>query len=283
MKKASSQDYCRTVLERSGSSFGTAIAFLPSQKRRAMTAFYAFCRAVDDAVDDAPNPREARRNLVVWDYRLDAAFEGRPLEPIGEEIAWVHRTFGLRKEHLALIIDGCRWDLFRSRYETFADLYAYCYRVASAVGLAVVTITSGSSPVLLRYAELTGVAVQLTNIIRDIGEDARNGRIYLPREDRDMFGVSEEDILRGNATPEFRRLIAFEAHRAHEFYRLAEAAAPREARRNLVFAETIRETYHALLRELERNRYPVFTERVSLPKRRKIAIAAKHLLFAALS
>ncbi len=282
MKKLSSQDYCRSVLERSRSSFGTAISFLPVEKRRAMTAFYAFCRAVDDAVDDARNISDARRNLLVWAYRLDAAFEGEPLEPIGEELRWAHKTFGLQKEHLALILEGCRWDLTRSRYETFADLYDYCYRVASAVGLAVVTITSGTDPRLFRYAEITGIAVQITNIIRDVGEDARNGRIYLPQEDLALFGVPEEDIIRGSDTHTFRRLIAFEAHRAREFYRLSEAAAPREARRNLAFAETIRETYRALLEEMEQNHYPVFTRRVSLSKRRKIVIAAKQLVFAAL-
>lgn len=280
MSVQSAAEYCRVILDQSGSSFGTAIAFLPPEKRRAMTAFYAFCRAVDDAVDYAENSAAARRALLVWDYRLDAAFDGHPLDPIGEELWMAHKTFGLRKEHLALILDGCRWDLFRSRYATFAELYAYCYRVASAVGFAVVTITSGDRDDLIRYAELTGIAVQLTNIIRDIGEDARTGRIYLPQEDLALFGVREADLLAGTESPALRGLITFEAARAKEFYRLADAAVPRPIPRTLAFAETVRETYASLLAELERAGFPVLTCRISLPTRRKIAIAAKHLVFA---
>lgn len=275
-------EYCRAVLDRSGSSFRTAIKFLPVEQRRAMTAFYAFCREVDDAVDSADNGAAARRALMVWSCRLEAAFAGRPLEPIGTELYRAHQAFGIRREHLDLIVEGCSYDLELTRYGTFSDLYEYCYRVASAVGLVAVTVTSNGRDDLESYAELTGIAVQLTNIIRDIGADGRNGRIYLPIEDLRAFGVAEEDILTGRDSENFRRLVEFESARAHEFYRIAGAALPRGLRGRLPFAETVRETYLTLLNELDRVRYPVLDRTVKLSKARKVAIAAKHLAFTAI-
>ena len=244
---SSSYDYCRKLLADSQSSFSTAIAFLPTEKRRAMTAFYAFCRAVDDAVDSAATSADARRALLTWECRLDAAYENRPLDPIGEELALARLSFPIRKEHLSLIIEGCRWDIERQRYKTFEELYEYCYRVASAVGLVIIAITNDGDQRLERYAELTGIAVQLTNIVRDIGEDARSGRIYLPQEDLVLFGVEESDLLTGTDSPAFHRLVTFEAHRARTFYRLADAALDTVVRTHVAFTETIRETYHCLL------------------------------------
>lgn len=275
-------DHCRAVLDRSGSSFRTAIKFLPSEQRRAMTAFYAFCREVDDAVDDAVDPTAARQALLLWEHRLDAAFAGSPRESIGAELYRAHQLFGLRREHLALIAEGCAYDLEPTRYPIFSDLYEYCYRIASAVGLAVVTVTGHGRDDLENYAELTGIAVQLTNIIRDIGEDGRRGRIYLPLEDLRAFGVAEADLLAGRDSDNFRRLVEFEAARAREFYRIAGAALPRDLRGRLPFAETVRETYLTLQNELDRTRYPVLDRTVKLSKARKVAIAAKHLAFSAL-
>ncbi|HOW51639.1 MAG TPA: squalene/phytoene synthase family protein [bacterium] len=274
--------YCRAVLERSGSSFHTAIKFLPAAQRRAMTAFYAFCRAVDDAVDDAPDRETARRELARWHRRVEQAFAGAPTDPIGIELFRAHEHFGIRREQLDLIVEGCSYDLELTRYATFADLYEYCYRVASAVGLVVVALTGRGRTDLENYAEFTGIAVQLTNIIRDIGEDGRNGRIYLPVEDLRAFGVAEADILARRDSENFRRLVEFEAARTREFYRIAEAALPRDLRGRLPFAETVRETYLTLQNELDRARYPVLERKVKLSKARKVAIAAKHLAFSAI-
>lgn len=269
---------CGVILKQSGSSFGTAIRLLPAEQRNAITAFYAFCRVVDDAVDNAADIYSARIELNLMRERLDHIYKGYTYDALDTALYWTHRHFGVRKQHLELIIEGVEYDLEKSRYNTFAELYEYCYRVASAVGLAVVTILGGRLFEVESYAEFTGIAVQMTNIIRDVGEDAAAGRIYLPLDDLAAFGVSESDILAGVMTPKIMELLIFEATRADEFYRLAVSALPAGERYRLSFAEALRETYLRLLQGLKSAGYPVFERKVKLSKIEKIMIAAKHKL-----
>jgi phytoene synthase len=270
---------CREVLERSGSSFATAFRMLPAEPCAGLTAFYAFCRAVDDEVDGANDAETARRHIAAWRERL----AGRPADgvsaPIMQGLAWARARFGIRQDHLELILAGVERDLGEVRFEDFGELYAYCYRVASAVGLVCVTILApDESRRLETYAELTGVAVQLTNVLRDVGEDARRGRIYLPLCDLRDCGVSESDLLACRRTPAVERLLAFEARRAADYYELAGAALPPDLRPRLFFAEILRATYRRLLARIESEGRPVLERRVSLGKIERVVVALRHRL-----
>ena len=269
---------CRQILRRSGSSFALAFHVLPADQRDAMTALYAFCRQVDDAVDDAPDPGSAQSELLAWRSRLDSVFAGRPEDEVCQALASAVDRFGIRREHLELILDGVEQDLHVTRLERFDDLYEYCYRVASAVGLVCVTILGRVTPEVALYAELTGIAVQLTNILRDVDEDAARGRIYLPAEDLAAFGLTPDDLLAGHPSPRRARLMRFEARRTADFYRMAQAALPPRLRRQLFFAEVLRETYQRLFELLERAGFPSGPSRVSLGKVTKVAIALRHRL-----
>ena len=266
---------CRRILKRSGSSFALAFHILPTERRDAMTAFYAFCREVDDAVDKASDADSARRSLAAWKDRIPLIYEGRATDPVGRALAWSARRFGIRREHLELVLAGVEQDLGVRRYETFAELYEYCYRVASAVGLVCVTVLGETSPEVELYAEMTGIAVQLTNILRDVGEDAGQGRIYLPMEDLRAFGAGEDDLLNHRMTERIKKLLRFEAQRTWQFYNMSEAALPPQSRHRLFFAEALRETYLRLLERLCAEDFPVFSKRISVGKREKLAIALK--------
>jgi phytoene synthase len=272
-------DHCRTVLARSGSSFALAFRVLPAAQRDALTAFYAFCRAVDDDVDDATDPAVARRRLADWRARLADLDGAGDDAPIARALGWATRRFGIRREHLELVLDGVESDLAPVRCAHFPELYAYCYRVASAVGLACVRVLAGSdAPRAETYAELTGIAVQLTNVLRDLGEDGRRGRIYLPLEDLRAFGVTEDDLLRRRRSPAVERLLRFETRRAAEYYDRAAAALPPDLRGRLFFAETLRVTYRRLLRRVEDAGSDVLDRRVAVPTIERLAIALRHRL-----
>lgn len=269
---------CREILSRSQSNFAPAFTVLPREQRDALTAFYAFCRVVDDAVDNAGDRASARRALREWEERLESVNTGEATEPVCIALGWAIERFGISLEHIRLILDGVGQDLHVTRYETFSDLYEYCYRVASAVGLVCVTVLGEKGPEVEAYAELTGIGVQLTNILRDVAEDARAGRIYLPREDLRLFGVREDDLLGGRTNPRVSALLRFEAVRAREFYTMSDAALPPGARHRLFFAEALKEIYRRLLERICEEDFPVFTTRVSIGKREKIAIVLKHRL-----
>lgn len=269
---------CRRILKRSGSSFALAFHVLPAAQRDALTAFYAYCRQVDDAVDDAPDDQSARRALGEWRPKLLDLFAGRPRGPVCLALADAVARFGIRQHHLELILEGVEQDLTVRRYERFADLYEYCYRVASAVGLVCVTVLGRAGPEVELYAELTGIAVQLTNILRDLTEDAARDRIYLPLEDLRAFGVAEADLLQGRKGPGLQRLLRFEARRTAHFYQMASAALPPAERHQLFFAETLRETYQQLFERIERQGQALLDRRVSLGKSVKLAIALRRRL-----
>ena len=262
------------VTRQSGTSFSYAFRVLPREKRRALCALYAFCRAVDDCVDEEGG--EGEEGLGRWLAEVRRAYAGRPETELGRELAEAVARFPIPRGTLEDVVAGCRMDLTTSRYPTFADLRAYCERVASAVGLASIEIFGYDDPGTRSYAVELGLALQLTNILRDVGADAARGRIYLPLEDLARFGVSVEEVLaagreRGPASSSaLDPLLAFEADRARSHYAAAAGALPERDRRSMLPAEIMGAIYRALLEEWARRGHPVGGPRVQLGKARKI-------------
>ena len=223
--------YCQDKAAASGSSFYYSFVFLPRERRRAITALYAFCREVDDVVDETQDPQLAATKLAWWRTEVANLYEGRPQHPVTRALAPFIGVFSIDKERLGEIIDGMEMDLTQTRYLDWAGLERYCYRVASVVGLLAAGIFGYRDPKTLEYARNLGLAFQLTNIIRDVGEDARKNRIYLPVEDLKRFGVPAADILGGRESEGLRELLAFEAERARHYYDRAFAALPAGDRR----------------------------------------------------
>jgi len=268
-------------------SFYYSFLVLPPKKRQAIIAVWDFCRAVDDAVDEvvpedewagglAPEAREqAERELARWREELAAVYERTPATPQGVSLQpWV-REFNLPRRRFEELIDGVEMDLERTRYGTFAELEQYCRRVASAVGLVCVEIFGYRDPGVRVYAEQLGLALQLTNIIRDITADLRRGRIYLPIEDLERFGVDEEDLGMGEATPHVVALLRFECERARAFYQRAAEALPAADVRSLLAAEIMGAIYFEILRRIEQGGYDVFSARVRVPRLRRALIALR--------
>ncbi|HET7341224.1 MAG TPA: presqualene diphosphate synthase HpnD [Methylomirabilota bacterium] len=271
-----------TLTRRSRSNFYYAFLTLPRPRRDALYAVYAFCRTVDDAADLGHDLVAQRAELSHWREDVARCFEpGPPPEhPIARQLKSAVAAYPIPRAALEAIIDGCEMDLERVRYETAEDLYPYCYRVASAVGLCCIEIFGYTDPRAREYAVQLGTALQLTNIMRDVGVDARAGRVYVPQEDLRKFGVSEPELVDGHYSDAFVRLMAHQAERARRFYAAAAAAYPRVDARSLVAAEIMGRIYHALLDEIERCRFQVFGERVTVPARRKVAIALRTWLAA---
>jgi phytoene synthase len=268
-------EYCRSKAAASGSSFYYSFMFLPQERRRAITALYAFCREVDDAVDECSEPALARTKLAWWRTEVARIYDGDPGHPVAQALAPAVRSFDLAQEHFHEVIDGMEMDLSRTRYADFKALQLYCYRVASVVGLMAAQIFGYRNRRTLRYAHDLGLAFQLTNIIRDVGEDARRGRIYLPLDELDRFQVSEAEVLESRPSERFRRLMGHQLQRAEQFYAQALAELPGEdrvaQRPGLVMAAI----YRALLEEIRRDGFPVLTHRTSLTPLRKFWIAWK--------
>ncbi len=266
-------DLCSSLTKKSRSNFYYAFLFLPRAQREAIYAVYAFCRIVDDVVDLGGVPEVQRRELARWRRELARCFEGAPEEPVAQRLAQVAKRFPIPRSALDAILDGVEMDLDRFTYETFEELYPYCYRVAGAVGLCCIEIFGYTDPRCREYAVNLGIALQLTNILRDVQADAERGRIYLPQEDLRRFGVSAEDLKVGRYSPAFVELMGFEARRAHQFYERAWAGLPAQDARRLVAAEIMGRIYFALLQTVETRQFRVFGERVGLPVSRKLAIA----------
>jgi phytoene synthase len=274
------------LTRKSRSNFYYAFLALPKPRRAALYAVYAFCRTVDDVADAppaaggalTPADRDARRReLGHWREDVARCFADgpAPAHPIARELAAAVRAFPIPCEALLAVIDGVEMDLDGRAYETAEELALYCSRVASAVGLCSIEIFGYTSPRAREYAINLGVALQLTNIIRDVGADARAGRIYLPRLDLRAFGVTEDDLVAGRSSETFTRLMARQAERARHFYDLASASYPREDARSLVPAEIMGRIYRALLDEIVARGFRVFGDRITLPARRKLAIALR--------
>ena len=261
------------LTRRSHSSFFYAFLCLPRRQRDAIYAVYAFCRIVDDAVDLGRDREEQRHELQRWREEIARVYGGVPEHPAAQRLQQAIRTFPIPRAALLEIIAGVEMDLERAAYETFDDLYPYCYRVASAVGLCCIEIFGYVDPRAREYAVNLGIALQLTNILRDVQADARAGRVYVPQEDLRRFGVTAEDLAAGRYTPRFVELMTWQAARAHRYYERAWAALPAADARRLFAAEIMGRTYFALLRAIEARRFQVFGERVALPAYRRISIA----------
>jgi len=263
----------------SGTNFYYAFRILPEEKRRAIFALYAFCRVVDDCVDEEGG--EGEQGLRRWLAEVHRAYAGRPETELGRELAETVARFPIPRSAFEEIVAGCRMDLTTRRYPAFADLRVYCERVASAVGLASIEIFGYADPATRAYAVELGLALQLTNILRDVGADAARDRLYLPLEDLSRFGVSEEGLLAAARDPGRARpagldgLLAFEADRARAHYAAAAAALPAADRRSMLPAEIMGAIYRAVLEEWARRGRPVGGARVQLGKPRKIWLALR--------
>jgi phytoene synthase len=266
-------NYTRRLARASRSNFYYAFLFLPRDQREAITTAYAFCRQTDDLIDQATSLPAAAEALKRWREELDRCYAGTATHPTFQALAQVLGRFRIPQEYFADIIAGCEMDATAPRYATFDDLALYCYRVASCVGLICIEIFRCTHPHTRQYARDMGIAFQLTNIIRDVGEDARRGRIYLPQEDLRRFGVSEADILEGRRSPAFLGLMRFQAARAKDYF--ARAQAPPEDRPRLLAAEIMRAIYRELLHRIERRHFPVFGDPVALSRLRKLSLALR--------
>ena len=265
--------YCQQKAAASGSSFYYSFLFLPPERRRAITALYAYCREVDDVVDDCSDPATARATLAWWRQELAAAFHGTPQHPVARALAEIAPRFNLAEAQLAEIIAGMQMDLEYNRYPSFEVLRQYCHRVAGVVGLLSAEIFGFQDPRTREYATDLGLAFQLTNIIRDVGEDARRDRIYLPLDEIERHGVSVADISASRETDNFRRLIEFQIERALGYYRDAFAKLPAIDRRAQRAGIIMAAIYRTLLDEIQRDGCRVLTRRTALTPIRKLWIA----------
>ena len=266
-------EYCQQKAAASGSSFYYSFLFLPPERRRAITALYAFCREVDDVVDEGMDPQLAAAKLAWWRAEVANLFAGNAQHPVTRALEPYGQNFGLSAERMNQIIDGMEMDLRQSRYLDWPGLEAYCYRVAAVVGLLAAGIFGYRDPRTLDYAKDLGIAFQLTNIIRDVGEDARKNRVYLPMEDLKRFGVPAADLLQARESSAFRSLMAFEAERARSYYQRALAALPAADRRAQRPGLIMAAIYRGLLDEIERDGFRVLSRRTSLTPLRKLWIA----------
>lgn len=269
------QEYCQDKAARSGSSFYYSFLFLPELQRNAITALYAFCREVDDVVDECSDANVARTKLAWWREEINNLFEGRPQHPVSQAIAECLPYFSLEKQYLLEIIDGMQMDLEVFTYQTFDDLKLYCYRVASVVGLMAAEIFGFSDKKTLDYANNLGIAFQLTNIIRDVREDAERGRIYLPQDDMTRFSVSMDDILSYQDSNNFRELMRFQSARAHDYYKKAFSLLPETDRYSQRSGIIMAAIYESLLDEMDKDGLDVLRSRTKLTPLRKFWIAWK--------
>ncbi len=265
--------YCQEKAARSGSSFYYAFLFLPPERRRAITALYAFCREVDDVVDECKESSVARMKLAWWRTQVDALFTGHAEHPVMKALAPHVETFDIKDRQLYAVIDGMEMDLDQLRYPDWPALSTYCWRAAGVVGEMSAGIFGPVSLATLEYARNLGTAFQLTNIIRDVGDDARRGRIYLPQEDLERFNVKPAEIMGAMHSDRFVELMRFETERAREYYRAALRALPPEERRAQRPGLMMAAIYATLLDEIERDGWHVLDQRISLTPIRKLWLA----------
>ncbi len=267
------QEYCQDKAAKSGSSFYYSFLSLPDLKREAITAVYAFCREVDDIVDGHGDPQIKSTKLNWWHDEIDNLFGAVPQHPITRALKPVIENFSLPKEYFSEIIDGMLMDLHQNRYASFKDLSLYCYRVASVVGLISAEIFGYQDRQTLKYANDLGMAFQLTNIMRDVYDDYKNDRIYIPQDELEKFGVTENDIKTQNHSDAFRQLMRYQAERANSYYKKAFLQLPDSDRFTQRAGIIMSAIYHALLNEIIKDDYQVLTHRVRLSSPRKIWIA----------
>ncbi|MEY4562377.1 MAG: hypothetical protein RLZZ618_1654 [Pseudomonadota bacterium] len=274
------EQYVQDKAAKSGSSFYYAFLFLPPPRRAAITAFYAFCREVDDVVDEVQDPSVAATKLAWWQKEVATSFGPGPAShPVTKALLPHAATYGIKAEHLMAVIEGCRMDLEQSRYLDFPGLARYCHLVAGVVGEVAASIFGQTQPATTAYAHKLGLAMQLTNIIRDVGDDARRGRIYLPVSELQKFDVKAHEILSRTApygySERFTALMRFQAERAHRLYDEAFALLPEADLRTQKPGLMMAHIYRTLLREIESQSFQVLHQRTSLTPVRKLWIAAR--------
>jgi len=267
------EQYCQDKAARSGSSFYYSFLFLPPERRRAITALYAFCREVDDVVDECTDADLARTKLAWWRKEIAGTFAGSAQHPVAQALIPVVRAFNLPQERFQDIIDGMEMDLRYNRYPDFATLQSYCYRVAGVVGLMAAEIFGYRDPATLKYAENLGTAFQLTNIIRDVGEDARRSRVYLPLDELGRFGISATDIVHLHDSEALRRLIEYQIDRAEQYYEQAFASLPAQDRKSQRPGLVMAAIYQTVLMKIRDGGCKVLDRRMSLTPIRKLWIA----------
>lgn len=267
---AESYRYCERIARREAANFYHAFRLLPRPQRQAMCALYAFLRVTDDLGDEHGSRADKAAALAAWRKQLDAALGGRPQHELHEAFCHTIRTYAIPVEYLHSVIDGVEMDLDVARYETFAELRRYCYHVASVVGLSCIHIWGFHGEGAIGLAEQAGIALQLTNILRDLREDAARGRVYLPREDLQRFGYSEEQLLRGERGERFEALMRFEVARAREFYEASRPLEQHLQRAGRAVFRVLTGTYRGLLEAIETSHYDVFSRRVTVPRWRKL-------------
>ena len=272
---SSPERYVQEKAAASGSSFYYAFLFLPPRRRAAITAFYAFCREVDDVVDEVTDPGVAATKLAWWQQEVGRAFDGSPQHPVTRALLPLAAEFGIEARHLLAVVEGCQMDLTQSRYLDFPALERYCHLVAGVVGEVAARIFGQADPVTTAYAHKMGLAFQLTNIIRDVGEDAMRGRIYLPISELQRFDVKAHELLQRQDSDRFRAMMAFQAERAHALYDEALALLPAVDRRSQKPGLMMASIYRTLLREIERDQFQVLQQRVALTPLRKLWLAWK--------
>ncbi|MDB5858416.1 MAG: squalene synthase HpnD [Ramlibacter sp.] len=269
------EQYVQEKAAASGSSFYYAFLFLPPPRRAAITAFYAFCREVDDVVDEVSDPHIAQTKLAWWQSEVAQSFQGNPTHPVMKALLPSVPTYGIAQEHLQSVIRGCQMDLEQTRYLDFAGLQRYCHLVAGVVGEVAARIFGQTQDATTAYAHRMGLAFQLTNIIRDVGEDARRGRIYLPVNELQQFDVKAHEVLQRVHSDRFIALMKFQARRAHALYDEALALLPAEDRRAQKPGLMMASIYRTLLREIEAEDFRVLDQRISLTPVRKLWLAWK--------
>ncbi len=269
------EQYVQEKAAASGSSFYYAFLFLPPPRRAAITAFYAFCREVDDVVDEVHDLGVAAQKLAWWRQEVAQAFKGQPHHPAMKALMPHVATYDIRAEHLLAVIDGCEMDLQQSRYLDEAGLQRYCHLVAGVVGEVASGIFGRSQPETIAYAHRLGLAFQLTNIIRDVGDDARRGRIYLPVSELQQFDVKAHEVLKRVYSDRFTALMRFQAERAQRCYDEALALLPEVDRRSQKAGLMMANIYRTLLTEIEAGGFQVLHQRISLTPVRKLWIAAR--------
>ena len=273
------EQYVQEKAAASGSSFYYAFLFLPPERRAAITAFYAFCREVDDVVDEMRDPSVAAAKLAWWRQEVKAAFDGHPTHPATKALVPLASRYGITPVHLQSVIDGCQMDLEQTRYLDYASLARYCHLVAGVVGEVAASIFGRTHEDTIAYAHRLGLALQLTNIIRDVGDDARRGRIYLPISELQQFDVKAHEILKRDRpwgySDRFQALMRFQADRAHRCYDEALALLPEADRGPQKPGLMMANIYRALLREIEADGFQVLHQRTSLTPMRKLWIALR--------
>jgi phytoene synthase len=269
---ARSYDYCERLAREQAANFYPAFRILPTAQRRAMCALYAFMRVTDDLADEPGQPAEKQKALSSWREQLSRALTADYCHPLHAALHETIRTYSIPKVYLEAVIDGVEMDQVQVAYATFKDLYSYCYRVASAVGLACIHIWGFRDDQAKLYAESAGIAFQLTNILRDLREDAARGRVYLPQEDLARFGYSVAQLQRGERDDHFRALMRFEVLRTRSYYQAARPLSGVLPAPGRAVFQVMRGTYEGLLDAIEKRDYDVFLNRVRLSRWRKLIL-----------